>query len=283
MTRLILTGLVGCLLTGVSFCAEPPQAGEERDFEIAKGVKMRFCWIPAGKATLGSPATEAERQSNEKEHEFTTEGFWLGKYEVTQGEYEAVLGDNPSYFKLPRPAAGKLTMKQVGSARYPVDSVTWYECQNFVKNCEVAGYKLKLPHEDEWEYACRGGKGNDQPFYWGQESNGTQANTYGGKPYGTEKKGPFKDRTTPVGSYEKEAPHPWGLCDMLGNVAEWCDNAESLGFRMMRGGGYRHPGAFSRSASRVGINASAPFKRGAERNLTTGADMGFRLALVPVK
>ena len=282
MPRLLFAGNIWILLAGNCFCVEPPKAGEERDFEIAKGVKMRFCWIPAGKATLGSPEKEPGRLDNEKEHEFSTDGFWLGKYEVTQAEYEAVMGKNPSRFQLPKPASGKFTMNQKGSGRYPVERVSWYDCQQFIKNCEVADHKLKLPHDDEWEYACRGGKGNQQPFYWGDESNGEQANNYGQKPYGTERKGPFKDATTPVGSYEKQAPHPWGLCDMLGNVAEWCDNAESLGFRMVRGGGWRHPGAFCRSASRVGINANAPFRR-TDGTVATGEDTGFRLALAPTK
>jgi formylglycine-generating enzyme required for sulfatase activity len=257
-------------------------AGEERDFEIATGVKMRFCWIPAGEARLGSPATEADRLDNEKEHDFQTDGFWLGKYEVTQGEYEAVMGRNPSAFQLPRPAAGKFTRDQKGSGRHPVERVNWHDCQKFIKNCEVAGYKIRLPHEDEWEYACRGGKGNEQPFYWGHESNGDQANNDGQRPYGTKTKGPYRAGTTAVGSYEARAPHPWGVCDMLGNVKEWCDNAEGLGFRMVRGGGWRHPGAFCRSASRVGINASAPFKR-TDGTVTTGEDTGFRIALVASK
>jgi formylglycine-generating enzyme required for sulfatase activity len=163
VTRLLLAGIAGRLLPRVSYCAEPPKAGEERDFEIAKGVKMRFYWIPVGKATLGSQGTEDGRLDNEKEHDFTSDGFWLGKYEGTQGEYEAVMGENPSCFKLPKPAAGKLNMKPMGSDRFPVENVTWYECQELIKNCEVTGYKLKLPHEDEWEYACRGARGTSSP------------------------------------------------------------------------------------------------------------------------
>lgn len=281
MIRFLWAGIIGCL-SATSLGAGSPRAGEERDFEIAKGVKVRFCWIPAGNAKLGSPATEAGRMDNEKEHDFTTDGFWLGKYEVTQGEYEAVMGTNPSRFQLPRQASGKFTMNQMGSGRHPVERVSWYDCQQFIRNCEVTGFKLKLPHEDEWEYACRGGKGNQQPFYWGQEANGTQANHDGQRPYGMARAGPFKGATAPVGSYEKQTPHPWGLCDMLGNVKEWCDNAEGLGFRMVRGGGWRHPPAFCRSASRFGTNASAPFKR-TTGEVTTGEDTGFRLALIPGK
>src|SRR5580700_270645 len=72
--------------------------GEVIEVEIAKGVKMMFCWIPAGTATLGSPLTEKERRDEEIEHEFTTKGFWLGKYPVTQQEWQAVMGNNPSRF-----------------------------------------------------------------------------------------------------------------------------------------------------------------------------------------
>jgi len=269
------------ILAAPCYSNDPPKAGEVRESEIATGVKMKFCWIPAGKAMLGAPANEAGRFDNEKERAFTTVGFWLGKYEVTQDEYEAVMGENPSGYRLPKPAAGKLTKNQKGSGRNPVERVSWYDCQRFIKNCGVDGYKLALPHDDEWEYACRGGKGNQQPFYWGDKSNGDKANNDGTRPYGTDEKGRFMNCPIPVGSYEEKAPHPWGLCDMLGNVSEWCDNAESLGFRMIRGGSWRHPAAFCRSASRIGYNANTPFRGTTDPK--TGSETGFRVALFPSK
>ncbi len=78
---------------------DDPKPGEERAIEIAKGVKMTFCWIPKGKTTLGSPAGEKSRSADEKEHDFTTKGFWFGKYEVQQSEWEGVMGENPSESK----------------------------------------------------------------------------------------------------------------------------------------------------------------------------------------
>ncbi len=133
------------------------------------------------------------------------------------------------------------------TSRFPVERVSWNDCQNFLKKVNkrigvenVFGKpgQFKLPHEDQWEYACRGGKGNKQPFYFGNELNGTQANCDGNFPYGTEMKGDYKARTTEVGSYSKDWPHPWGLCDMHGNVWQWCENEYELGndFRTNRGG-----------------------------------------------
>ncbi|WP_020473421.1 formylglycine-generating enzyme family protein [Zavarzinella formosa] len=234
-----------------------PKPGEEREFEIFKEVKMRFCWIPAGKATLGSPTEEKERRKDEKEHDFETKGFWLGKYEVTQGEYEGVTGDNPSKYK---------------RARLPVNSVSWEDCQTFIEKCGGKGMKLKLPHEDEWEYACRGGKGNKQAFYWGDVLNGDKANQDGTLPYGTTTKGEYLKKTTEVGSYEKAAPHPWGLCDMSGNVFEWCENLHGIGssFRVSRGGSWVYDAEFCRSAFRLRDDPTIRLN-----------DLGFRLALVP--
>ncbi len=234
-----------------------PKAGEERDFEIAKGVTMRFCWVPAGKATLGSPAGEKDRAESEEEHEFTTKGLWLGKYEVQQSEWEGVMGENPSKFR---------------GATLPVEMVSWEDCQKFIGKCKMKGLKVKLPHEDEWEYACRGGKGNKQAFYWGDVLKGDKANHNGEYAYGTEAKGDYKYKTTKVGSYEKVAPHPWGLCDMSGNAYEWCENLYTTGnsARVVRGGGWGSYAWGCRSAHR-------------DRYGPTDRDysFGFRLALVP--
>jgi formylglycine-generating enzyme required for sulfatase activity len=233
-----------------------PKAVEEREFEIASGVKMKFCWIPAGKATLGSPKEEKERDDSEKEHEYVTKGFWLGKYPVTQAEWKAVMGDNPSFFD------GKKENKAKGidTSRFPVESVSWEDCQKFLENLnnrteveKVFGKagQFVLPHEDQWEYACRGGKGNKQAFYFGNELNGTQANCYGDFPYGTDKKGNYKGRATEVGSYAKDWPHPWGLCDMHGNVWQWCNNNyDQSNDRMLRGGSWEISAGGCRSAYR---------------------------------
>jgi len=197
--------------------------GDVVEVEIARGVKMKFCWVPPGKAMLSSP------RFGEKEHEYTCRGFWLGKYTVTQGDWEAVMGNNPSWFS--KTGRGKKMVAGIDTSRFPVEQVSWHDCQKFLKKLNESAKlpqamgkgQFDLPHEDQWEYACRGGRGN-QPFYFGDKLNGTQANCIGKFPYGTEIEGPFLGRTTEVGSYEQIAPHPWNLCDMHGNVWQWCQN-----------------------------------------------------------
>jgi formylglycine-generating enzyme required for sulfatase activity len=224
----------------------------ELEVEIATGVKMKFCWVPAGKATLGSPTAEKNGAFANPEYEYVTKGFWLGKYPVTQEEWKATMGDNPSEFD------GKKDNKAEGmdTSRFPVECVSRNECEKFLeklnKRTEVgkvfgeAG-RFVLPDEHQWEYACRGGKGNKQAFYWGNELNGTQANCNGNEPYGTEKKGDYKERTTEVGSFSKDWPHPWGLCDMHGNVSQWCASKHEE-LCVIRGGAWRIGGSFCRSA-----------------------------------
>ncbi len=246
--------------------------GEERVFEIAKGVKMTFCWIPAGEAQLGSTKAQQnavakivydgerpkplEAESEEARGKFTTKGFWLGKYEVTQDTWERLMGSNPSKFR---------------GDKLPVEMVSWEDCQDFIRRCKVDGLTPKLPHENEWEYACQGGKGNKQAFYWGDALNGDKANTAGDYPFGTAIKGECQKKTSTVGSYEKVAPHPWGLCDMIGNVWEWCDNAPSASSsdKVLRGGCWDGTGKCSRTAIREWSETKA------QTQFT-----GFRLALV---
>ena len=114
--------------------------------------------------------------------------------------------------------------------------------------------KFVLPHEDEWEFACRGGKGNRRPYYFGDELNGKQANCDGTVPFGTATPGPYKKRTTAVGEYEKVSPHPWGLCDMHGNVYQWCENnynEDPKNGRVVRGGSWGGDARGCRAAARL--------------------------------
>ncbi len=231
-----------------------PIDGEEREFEIYSNTKMKFCWVPAGKATLGSPKNEKGRNRNERQHEFETNGFWMAKYLVTQAQWESVMGNSPSYFN---------------GANLPVEQVSWEDCYNFIKKCSASG-GLRLPHEDQWEYACRGGMGNKQAFYWGDILNGDKANCKGIVQYGTSDQGIYLRKTAEVGSYEKVAPHPWGLCDMLGNVWEWCDNPygkEDLD-RTCRGGSWANISSVCRSSYRGLLN-----------QISNSKYVGFRLII----
>jgi formylglycine-generating enzyme required for sulfatase activity len=196
---------------------------------------------------------------------------------VTQVEWFKVIGKNPSGFTTQTLAKGLDTL------RFPVEKVNWNECQEFVKKLNARPGaskafgkpgKFTLPHENEWEYACRGGKGNAQPFYWGSELNGTQANCFGDRPYGTATPGRNLRRPCPVeddnaGRYER---HPWGLHHMLGNVWEWCENKyKQSGYAYaIRGGAWNNYAYECRAAVR---NDRAPN--------SSNEDCGLRIAFRP--
>ena len=167
----------------------------------------------------------------------------------------------------------------------PTDSVSWPDTRACIDkmNEGAAGMALRksmgdeakfvLPHEDAWEYACRGGSGNARPFYWGDRLDGNEANCDGTTPYGTETMGIYLEKTVEVGAYEAKAKHPWGLCDMSGNVWEWCDNlyAPSGTERVIRGGSWNCIPANCRSAHRGWMDPSSRDPR-----------VGFRLAISQV-
>ena len=174
--------------------------GEVQTFSLPGGASMEFVWIEPGVFWMGSPDTEVGRYDDEGPlHEVEiSRDFWLGKFEVTQGQWEAVMGDTAtSYYK--------------GDARRPVDSVSWDDVQRFIGRLnDAAGDSLyRLPTEAEWEYACRAGSqtrwsfgddaGDLTKYAWYRDNNSPEG-------------------TKPVG--EKE-PNAWGLHDMHGNVWEW--------------------------------------------------------------
>ncbi len=226
---------------------KPLKPGEVREFEIAAGAKMKFCWIPPGKAQLGAPKSERQAvqillkediepawlasEAEESRGKYTSKGYWLGKYPVTQAEWQAMMGNNPSWFS--KDGNGKENVVGLDTSRFPVEQVSWKDCGKFLDKLNDRGGvekafgkqgKFVLPHEDEWEYACRGSRGNAMAYYFGNLLNGKQANCNGSRPFGTDVNGPFIKRTSEVGAYERESPHPWGLCDMHGNVLQWCEN-----------------------------------------------------------
>jgi formylglycine-generating enzyme required for sulfatase activity len=272
-TSALLTLLVA---TAAADNAKEPKPGAMVELAIAPGKTMVFCWVPAGEAQLGSPAAEREEalkyvkadaerlrlatETEELRGKYKTTGFWMGKYAVTQAEWTAVMGKNPSYF-----VPGKAELEKAGitaTSRFPVENVSWHDCQEFVKKlndgrrgaaAKPAG-KFVVPDEDQWEYACRGGLGNGRAYYFGTAHNGTLANSQGEHPFGIETKGSFLGRPADVGSYERQAPHPWGLCDMHGNMWQWCANKYSSAneHRVVRGGTFSSGCRGARSACRTG-------------------------------
>ncbi len=246
-------------------------------------VPTNMVAIPAGTLTMGSPTSEPRRNSDETQHTVTlTKGFLMGRFEVTQAEYLAVMGSNPSYF--------------TGDLSRPVEQVTWYDATNYCAQLTArersagrlpAGYVYRLPTESEWEYACRAG--TTPPFHYGNELRSGMANFFGFceyPPYGDDlsccynPSGAYLVRTTSVGSY---APNAWGLYDMHGNVWEWCQDlygtypsgsvsdpqgAPSGSDRVLRGGGWLTYAYGCRSAQRGYIHSTY-----------RDSDIGFRVVL----
>ena len=156
---------------------------------------------------MGSPKEEKERKDDEIQHKVTlTKGFYMGVYTVTQEQWQEVMGNNPSHFK--------------GEKNLPVEHVSWDDCQEFIKKLREKDKKpYRLPTEAEWEYACRAG--TTTPFHFGETISTDQANYNGNFTYGNGKKGVYREKTTPVGSFPANA---WGLHDMHGNVWQWCQD-----------------------------------------------------------
>ena len=210
--------------------------------------------IPGSCFQMGSPGSETGRDGDERQHQVCVDTFEIGKYEVTQGQWQAVVGDNPSYFKR--------------GNDYPVEQVSWNDIQADLQKLNArTGRNYRLPTEAEWEYACRGGVvgqrycgGDDlDRLAWHDANSGSQ--------------------THPVG---QKAANGFGLYDMSGNVWEWtcslydksyssaesnCANNNTGGPLAVRGGSWYNVPARVRSANRDGYTP-------ANRNDYTG----FRLA-----
>ena len=218
-------------------------AGESRVFD---GIE--FVWVPQGEFRMGSTSRHAHSDEKPVSRVRISRGFWLGKYEVTQAPWQAVMGNNPSRFK------------NCGG-NCPVERVSWDDVQEFIRNLDrrSGGRRYRLPTEAEWEYAARAG---------------TEADTYAGditRPLGND---PVLNRiawydensgyrTHPVG---RKAPNAWGLHDMLGNVWEWVGDwkgdypggtvtdpsgPRSGSHRVHRGGSWNYIARVCRSAYRI--------------------------------
>lgn len=177
-----------------------PQPGQEMAIDLGKGIKLEMVWIPPGSFQMGSPDDEEGRKEDEGPvHKVTiSKGFWMGKYEVTQEQYQQVAGTKPSKYK---------------SERNPVEQVRWDDCLKFVEklNAKAKGAEFRLPTEAEWEYACRAG--TTTRYYTGNNESGLAKAGWHDKN--------SKKQTHAVGQKE---PNKWGLYDMYGNVWEWCSD-----------------------------------------------------------
>jgi len=237
---------------------DPPEATAET-IMLPGNVPLEMVWIPAGTFLMGRYPGEQDSDPNEvPEHQVTlSQGFWMGKYEVTQAQWEAVMGSSPAYFS---------------GANRPVEWVSWSEVQSFITALNgLTGETFRLPTEAEWEYACRGG--TTTRFYWGDDPTYRQIGNYAW--YGSNS----GSQTQDVGA---KLPNGFDLYDMSGSVWEWCQDwcgaypsgsvtdptgPASGPYRIGRGGSWTHNGRACRSAARYGHGPSS-----ASNNL------GFRLS-----
>jgi formylglycine-generating enzyme required for sulfatase activity len=236
------------VLAGESFQRAKPS---ESTIKTPSGIELVL--IPAGSFMMGSDHSQEDSEEGDERpvHRVRiNHSFYMGKYEVTQAQYYALMGTNPSCSK---------------GDNLPVERVGWPSALAFIRklNERNDGYTYRLPSEAEWEYACRAGTTTD--FAYGPSLSSSEANFDGTEPFGDAPKGINREQTTPVGSF---APNAWGLYDMHGNVMEWCmdayhdsyDGAPAdgsawvegavTGWRVLRGGSWFSSGNELRSPSR---------------------------------
>jgi len=227
--------------------------------ELGGGAQMDFVCIPAGKFMLGADDSRSDEKPVTKVT--ITRPFYFGKYEVTQEQWQAVMGSNPSYYQ---------------GTNLPVEQVSWNAAKDFLTNLSARApdYRFRLPTEAEWEYACRAGTTTQYSF----GDSDAALSEHGWFTGNGERK------THPVG---EKKPNPWGLYDMHGNVWEWCQDwyapypggevtdptGPATGANIvMRGGSWSHPARDLWSSYRFGrFKRDFPFR-----------SIGFRVVAVPV-
>jgi len=220
--------------------------------DLGNSVYLDMVCIAGGNFLMGAPEREHKSYDDERpQHWVTVPDFWMGKYQVTQAQWEVIMGSSPARFK---------------GANRPVEQVSWDKCREFCRKLsERTGKRYRLPSEAEWEYACRAG--TTTPFNFGKTITMYLANYHGNYTYAEEGKGPNREETVEVGSFP---PNPWGLYDMHGNVWEWCEdgwrddyqeapmdgsawtnNRVQDGARVFRGGSWCDYPDYCRSANRI--------------------------------
>jgi formylglycine-generating enzyme required for sulfatase activity len=259
-------------------CA-PADAVRER----ADDVLMTFVRLPKGTFYMGWDDKDRPLPVKKGVKTEIKEDFEIAVHDVTQGQWEAVMGSNPSYFS--RQGKGRNEVLDISDEElklFPVEQVSWDDAQEFIKKLNEKergrGYLYRLPTAAEWEYACRGGATSEEEcsyhFYFDKPTNdlsSEQANFNGNFPSGKAPKGPDLGRTTRVGAYPS---NKLGLCDMHGNVRQWTDSFWEKGraLRVLRGGGWNFGGPVCRAVDR-------DLRRPSSRLY----DLGFRLARVPAR
>lgn len=240
---------------------EPPVGGESKPSPAGEFVDIR-----PGCFWMGSPEQEYGRDQDELRHRVCiTKPYSMGRYEVTQGQWQAVMGDTPWYFS----SCG---------AQCPVERVSWNDVQAFIAKLNaLTGGNYRLPSEAEWEYAARAG--TDTAFSFGDDIDSSQVNYNGRYPYRSQQVEDYNRAPMAVGSYPA---NPWGLYDMHGNVWEWVQDYQgsypqgevsdptgppSGANRVYRGGSWSSTARRCRSATR---NLQSPERR--------YFNVGFRLS-----
>ncbi|MEG4999529.1 formylglycine-generating enzyme family protein [Microcoleus sp. B4-D4] len=237
--------------------------------DLGNGIVLEMVYIPGGTFMMGSPKKEEGRHhSQSPQHQVTVPAFLAGKYPITQAQWQAVMGNNPSYFR--------------GEKR-PVENISWDEVVEFCnKLSQKTGKRYRLLSEAEWEYACRAG--TTTPFHFGETITPELVNYNGNYPYANAPTGLYREETTDVGSFP---PNAFGLYDMHGNIPQWCSDKGHDNYkgaptdgsswetgtddcRVLRGSSRYSSAVDCRSAER-----SHSFSAG-----LGGWDIGFRVALV---
>jgi eukaryotic-like serine/threonine-protein kinase len=227
--------------------------GQQLIEKLGDGLPLEMVKITGGNFEMGSKKSEEKSEPCEQpRHQVKVSGFYMGKYPITQAQYQVVMGENPSFIK---------------GANLPVETVFWSDATKFcIKLSKLTGHSYRLPSEAEWEYACRAG--TSKPFYFGKTISTDLVNYAGDYSYGDGKKGENRKTTTAVGSFPANA---FGLYDMHGNVWEWCADQWHPNYmdapvdgsawivtgtkgHVIRGGSWNYVPWLCRSASRLEYN-----------------------------